>query len=362
MQKENATENDESKELPVDLPPEEEKGLSLRDALEVAVEGTKEPAKDEVPKPEQDKQETTEKRGSDNAAVDGHLTQQATQPPAEWNAEEKADFLASTPKAQEAALRLHNRRQSKIEEIKREASDLQWAKDLAKEVEPYLKSVGGKKKAHEALIDALRLRHEFDTGNPKANALAYLKTKGIDPAKLLEIDGKESTSDEKITPLQKDISDIKMRIAQEDHSRATQILSSAWGEFEGAKNAGGNARYPDVGNSEAGLKLSANIGSLVRGDTELSKQFIANAKNRIPDLTYQSLLHEAYRYCGGKVDDSEAPTKTQSTQSQIAKSSRAAASRPGSGAQTAGGKVKKFKTYREAASAAMAELQEAEDS
>ena len=323
-------------------------GLSLRDALEVAVIASK------------DKEEVKVEAPTEEAKpVEKEVSQEKTfDPPAEWSAEEKEDFKASSPKSQEAALRLHRGRQGKLEEIKREAADLQWAKDLAKEVEPYIKSVGGKKKTHEALIDALKMRREFDEGDPRASAAAYLKAKGIEiPKELLEGREKESIADEKIAPLQNQVNALTMRIAQEDQARTAAVLNQAWGQFEQEKNAAGAPRFPDIAtNSESGLRLASYIGSLVSGQTDLSKQFIANAKGRIPDLSYQGLLTEAYRFAGGKVDDSEA-TKTQDTQKHIARSSRAAASKPGSGARsTSSGPVKKYKTYREAAEAALAEF------
>ena len=361
MSKENVTENKE-----VDATKGQEKGLSLRDALEVAHEATKPEAKveTEIPKDISSK-ENEQSAQKDVSEPDGDLPAKREQPrfqaPGEWTPEERADFESSTPKQQEATLRLYKGRVNKLEEIKREAADLQWAKDLAKEVEPYLKAVGGKKKAHEALIDALKMRREFDEGDPKQAARDYLNAKGIPiPKELLEDADSSKISDEKIIPLQKDLDAVKLRLAQEDHAKVTSVLSQAWQGFERAKNAAGTPKFPDVNNTESGIKLSSTIGSLVRGDTDLSKQFIASVRNRIPDADFHVLLSEAYRFSGGRVDDSEAP-KTQSTQKHIAKSSRAASSVPGRGAQsTSSGPVKTYKSRREATAAALAEIRERE--
>jgi hypothetical protein len=339
-------ESESKTEVAAEVKAEEPKGLSRRDALEVAIAVSKDPKLGTVAEPDKPEPVKVEEPVVEKFAA-----------PAEYTPEERADFEQLSRKGQEAQLRLDKSRKSRIEEIKREAADLQWAKDLAKEVEPYLRSVGGKKKAHEALIDALKMRREFDEGDPKAAAAAYLKAKGLEVPKdlLAEI----SESDEKITPLQDKINALESKIAQREMAEAGSVLGSAWQSFEQEKNAGGESRFPDINETESGLRLSSNIGSLVSGQTELSKQFIANAKSRIPNLTYQALLTEAYRYYGGRINDSEAP-RTQATQKHIAKSSRAAASVPGSGAKSGSVIGRKFKTYREAAEAALAEIRETE--
>lgn len=348
MQEEKGTEN---KEVQSETKTEETKGLSLRDALEVANEAIKAPQTTEPEKTETVKEEV-------KAPVKEVPKFSA---PGEWTPEERADFEATTPKQQEATLRLYNARKVKLEEIKREAADLEWAKELAKEVEPYLKAVGGKKKAHEALIDALKMRREFDEGDPREAAVAYLKAKGIPVPKELEEGIPESKVDnEKITTLQKSHDELKLRLDREDQAKFSQAIGQEWQTFERSKNAAGTPKFPDVNNTESGIRMSSNIGSLVNGVTDLSKQFIASVKSRIPDVTMQVLLSEAYKYFGGKVDDSEAP-KTQSTQKHIAKSSRAASSVPGRGAHsTSSGPVKLYKTRREASEAALAEIRERE--
>jgi hypothetical protein len=164
-----------------------------------------------------------------------------------------------------------------------------------------------------------------------------------------------------LQPLQDELSAIKSRIAQEDLLKTREVLGREWSIFESEKNAAGTPKFPVDWNSEAGQKLASNIGSLVRGDTPLSQQFISNVQARIPGLTYQQLLMEAHRYYGGPVDDNAETPKTQATQKQINNSRRAASSKPGgSVASSSGGVVKKFKTIREAAEAAMATIAERE--
>lgn len=364
---ENDTKND--KEVEADKT-EEAKGLSLRDALEVSVTALSEDKEDGGKGSDKSSEgvsrkgvgDTSDSSGNVGAPANGEKVVSKYQPPAEYSPEEKADFLNSSEKQQEAALRLHSSSRNTLSEIRREAADLQWAKDLAKEVEPYLKATGGKKKAHEALIDALKMRREFDEGNPTEAAANYLKAKGVPiPKELLEGKPKDTISDEKIIPLQNEIKEIKIRQAREDQAKAVTILSNVFTEFEGSKNAGGTPRHPDVNDTPTGLRISAQMASLVgvNGPTPLSTQFIANVRERIPNCDVQTLLEEAYKYCGGKVDDSNAP-KTPSAQKHIAQSSRAAASRPGGSHSQVSGPVKRYKSTREAAAAALAEIRERE--
>lgn len=343
MQKENLSEesNTETQETV-----QQSEGLSLRDALEVALEAEKE----EVPAPEEAEQEAVQEEKKPELPP--------LEPPAEWEKEDKELFHQSTRAQQEASLKLHHKRAAKLEEIKREAADLQWAKDLAKEVEPYLKAVGEKIPTHEALIKALKLRNELDSGDPKANAAAYLRSKGLPvPKDLLEAEEEGKKEDPVISELRRELEAIKSERVQKQTEQTVNVLSQHWQTFEQEKNAAGTPRYPDLANTEKGLELASNIGSLVRGDSDLSKQFIANAKARIPNLTYSKLLEEAYKFYGGTVDESTAP-RTQDTQRHIVKSRRAASSVPGRGAQSASGTVKKYKSYREAAAAALASLNE----
>lgn len=365
MQKENVS-DEGNKETEKEIETEEVKGLSLRDALEVAVEATKEI-----------KEDVSEDRGADQTgatespAVDGGGREKAStdtgrpalQAPAEWSADEKIDFTTSTPKQQEAALRLHKARQGTLNEIRAAKKDLDDTKRLTETLAPYIKAIGLKKPTEVALKEAIEMWREFEEGDPDKAAVAYLQAKGRDvPKELLaraQANGPAAPDPEKVA-LQNRLSSVETKIAREETAKASAVLGGAWNLFEQETNAAGIARFPDLGNTESGIRLASNIGSLVGGQTALSQQFIANAKSRIPGLTYPQLLAEAYKYCGGRVDDSPAP-RSQDSQKHIAISRRAASSVPGRGAPGASGTApKKFKTYREAAEQAMRDLKEAE--
>lgn len=356
-------------------------GLSTRDALEVAIEAHKEPEKDETKlggdkgsnasEPRNNVREKTVPGGSgrSDASVPAAL-----EPPAQWTKEEKEDFKASTPKQQEASLRLHqtfNRSLSEMSrqknEMVREAADLQWAKDIAKQVEPFLKVRGSKEPVHAQILKAIEAVNQLDTGDPLANAAEYIKAKGKEvPKALLDAIAAQNgapAANPEITSLRKELDELKQGRAREEQGKRNSNLTQSWHSFAQERNAAGVPKFPDVDDSPEGLKLSRNIGSLVYDDTPLSRQYIASVQARIPNLSWPRLIEEAYRYFGGKVDDSSTPrTDTQENKIHLVKSSRAASSRPGGGAQSAGGPVKKFASRREAAAAAYATLKEQEES
>lgn len=355
-------------------------GLSLRDALDIAIKSEKEiekggdskaepaPSNKGTKAPNKEASRSEDRKapdmgGAEKASGDGkgESPKPTFNAPGEWSKDEIEDFKVLSPKQQEAVLRLHKSRSTTLSEIRQEAAELQWAKDIVKEITPFLKTRGDKEPTHAQVIKALKVVNEVDS-NTKGAVAAILKAKGIAvPKELLEEGTKDSVSDEKIIPLQKELDEIKSWKAQQEHAEVSSILTDAWSTFEQSKNAAGTLKFPDANNTQSGIKLASNIGSLVGQQSELSKQFVAMVKARIPDANYQTLLTEAYRYCGGKVDDSSEPPRTQTTQKHIVRSSRAASSVPGRAAQSSSnGQVKRFKTYREAAAAALEEHRERE--
>lgn len=335
MQKENDSEGAE-KAVSTELPIEQAEKLSTRDSLEVAIQAHKEP--DAI------RESDTEKpRESAEASPEGPKREDKTlNPPAEWSEEEKADFKASSQKSQEAALRLHRSRHSTLEEIKRnkaelqrEAEEVRWAKDVVKEITPFLKVRGEKGPTHEQVIKAVKLVNEVDADTPTA-VVEILKARGVQSDvvdKVKQILGatngiQNNFPDEKIKPLQDKLNHIEGRLAQEDQARMAGMLNQAWTNFEQTKNAAGSSRFPDIGDNESGLRLASSIGSLVSGQHQDSVGFFAYVRARIPGASPTQILEEGYKWFGGRVDESETP-KTQNTQKHIVKSSRAASSIPG---------------------------------
>jgi len=354
---ENTLENKEPPEVAEDLEKvEEPKGLSTRDALEVAIAAAKD-KEEEAPKREPRRAIVTERNEVKVITKDAP----ALEAPAEYSREEKDDFRASSRKSQEANLRLHKSRMGTLEQIKRESAELQWSRDLVKQVEPFLKVRGDKEPTHSQLLKALKVINEIDD-NPRQALAQILRAKGLDvPRELTQEENKESRNiAETITPLQSRIDALEKRIADEENQKVGAVYVNAFDAFSSATNAGGVAKYPDINNTESGLRLSSQIGSLVGGNSDLSRQFIASVQSRIPNAPLETYYAEAYKFYGGSVDDSLAP-RSQNTQTHLQKSARAASSVPSSSSRSADGNgTKRFKTTLEALMHASAELKNQE--
>lgn len=322
--------------------------LSRRDAIEVAYEGLKEK---ETPTPVEEEPAPVHQASPELPPL---------RAPAEWNKEEKADFETLSRKQQEAAIRLHRARNSSLEEIKRNKQEYDYLRKLSDNVTPFVKALGVKDSADVAIQKALTMWHEFEHGDPKQAAAAYLRAKGLEvPIELLE-ESQEKNQNQAILPLQEKLNAIESRLASADLAREREVISSNWTTFVEEKNATGGLKYPDVDDSESGLRLASNIGSLVGGKTELSKQFIAMAQARIPDLTYSKLIAEAYKYCGGRVDEATPAKNQKSQQEHIKQARRASASVMPRGSSSNGGTERKNLSRREALALALAEIRERE--
>lgn len=338
-------ESNPAEEAPEKLEEDTSAKLSTRDALEVALLGTKpEPETaekaEEEPKPEPEKPKY--------------------EAPAEWTAEEKADFLELSTKQQEAALRLRGAAVRQVEEIRRGRQELAHLQRLQQSIEPFIKALGTKYAPDVAIQKALAMWNEFETGDPRAKAVEYLKAKGIPvPQDLLEGVDAKNVPHEAISPLQERLNSLEQKIAEKDSNERGQMLLSELETFQKAINAAGKSKYPDFNDTESGRRIASSMGDLVRGDTELSKHFIRRTQERIPNLTYQTLLDEAYRISGGTVDDSQS-ARTQDAQKHLVQSSRAASSKPGRVASSANSTPVKKLSRREALAAAVAEIEERE--
>lgn len=355
MQEENGT--NEKQQQPSEIPSSESKQpelLSRRDALEVAFEAVTE--KENASKPVIEKKE--EPAQAITPEVKAAPEVPALQPPAEWSKEEKEDFLSGTRKQQEAALRLHKTRASTLETIKRERQDYEHLRKLSENVSPYIKAMGLKDTPEVAIQKAVAMWKEFEEGDPRKAAAQYLKAKGLEvPQELLD---EKNSENDPLNPIQQRLESLESLIREERESKEREVLIGSWNSFQDTKNASGKPMFPDL-HSDSGTNLAGQIGSLVGGKTDLSKQFIALAQMRIPDLDRTKLYAEAYKFLGGKVDDSVA-TKTQdkaTTTEHINRARRASASvmPSGSSASTTGVTTGKM-SRRDALQLAMQELRE----
>lgn len=362
---------------------DKDKGLSLREALEVGLEATKAESKEEKQDGAKTDAEVVSRDagtvanrgqtggakdipvgrdGADRAGKDAAGNANSShEPPAEWSKEEKEDFLASSPKAQAAALRLHKARQGKLEEIKRESAELQWAKDIAKEAISIAKQQGEEVPTQAHVLKSLRIVNEIQGAKSKQAVISILKAKNFEVPpeieKLAEADGKDSggVNNAVLERLNK----LESTLAHQNQATISQTLNQLWSGFERETNAAGAPKYPDV-QGDSGLRLASSIGSLVNGTTDLSKQFIAMVQERIPGATYLNLLEEAYKWSGGRVDDSQ-PTKTQSTQQHIVRAQRASSVVPGSAKRNGTSNARRSLPLREAIQAAIERQEELQE-
>lgn len=347
---------------PADLQEDTTEKLSLRDALEVAYEAKQDAATSDSRVGEVDTGVSAGASAGTDAGGDKPSASESAQelpplePPAEFTRDEQDDFRQLSRKQQEAQLRLHKSRMSRLGEIKTATEEYKFVKDLARQIEPYVKARGHKETAEIAMQKAVALYLET-VNNPKASAAAILRAKGLPvPRELIDEESRDPVQ-EKLAPLEQKIQTLESKLAQEEHQKAATVLNSVWDSFEQAKNAAGTLRFPDA-SGPSGFELASKIGSLVSGQTPLSQQFIETVRSRNPNANIETLLTEAYRFYGGRVDDSAAPPNTLTPQKHLIKSNRAASSVPGRGASSTGGKVIRYKTSREALEAAVRDLAE----
>lgn len=353
---------EETKELPTDVAAAEkdiakEDGLGRREALEVALELSK--PLDEIIAADEAESAKKPNRSAKELKSEESKELPPLAPPSEWNAEEKEDFNKSSRKAQEASLRLHKSRMKTLNEIKAGYSEINEYKDLIKNLNPFLKSVGINQPTEVALKKALMAWNEIENGDTKKAVAQILKQKGIDVPDSFLSDNSNPELEGKILPLQEKINQLESKITQGEQAQVVSQLQRAWGAFESEKNATGQSLYPDLGNTESGIAMASRIGSLVGGNTDLSRQFIANVKARNPDADMRTFFREAYVFNGGRINEASHTAGTQPQNNNLKQMVRATVSQPSRAANSAAnanGDGKKYKTYREALAAAMADL------
>lgn len=344
----NTKEGEAAKDAVAPEKTEEPAKLSRRDALEVAIDAAKSAEPKKQPSRPVKKKEVVITERKETPKYEA---------PSEFTQEEKEFFSKSTPEQQATSLRLFKGHQDRRAQLGRELQEHSWVKKLADDVVPFLKSTGEKMTPQEALTAALKLRKELEEGNPVENAMRYLKRKGIEVPEGLAKLAKADEEDPKFSLLQKEIESLKLERQTENLQREAHGFLADWETFQTQENAAKLPRFPDVNNSESGQKLAGEIGSLVGGKTEISKQFIAKVAERLPKAGRVELFTEAYRFLGGRIDDSKAIETKAATQNHLQRSNRAASSIPGSGsAFNPAGRVKLSR--REALERAWKERQE----
>lgn len=296
---------------------------------------------------------------ADDSSRGNRPPSETIEPPAQWSKEEKAAFFEMDAKGRAAALRIHKAQQQyhsreleriRAEEakVREEKEHVEWARKLAEQAEPFVKTRGDKRPTYEQLIDALKLVNEFDS-NPKQAAANILRAKGLTPPADWENSDSSATPaiEEKIKPVLDKVSALENELAQAKQIQIAQKFAELGSELQSAKNAAGNPRFPDFNDSESGIALASQMGSLIRGEHQHSAGFAAYLQARVPEAVSNplKLVEEAYKWFGGKVDDSTEAPRPSDPQRHLLKSNRAASSVPGrglNGATSTGSPVKKL--------------------
>jgi len=347
-----------------------EKGLELRDALEVALiaqkdkEGEKSNAvRDRISASSNaasgDRKERAIKSHGETPnnvrsnKIEGERGEDAPlSPPAEYTSEEKAYFSQLPRASQEAQLRLDKSRKARIEEIKAAQREYDYAKKLAESVTPYIKARGLKESPEVALNKALEMWRTFEEGDPKSVAAEYLRAKGIEPPKeLLEGSTQQASAVQaEISPLQERLNLLEQKQRELDTLRTLESYRQSYDYFASLKNQHGEPLFPD---STDQVEAAEKIGTLVSGRTPKSQYFIAKVMEENPQASFVDLMAEAYKELGYRINNSP---KSQSSQNHIQRSNRAAASVPGRSIGNSSEGVKKYKDIRDAIHAAAHDL------
>jgi hypothetical protein len=331
--------------------------LSRLDALEVAhktIEDTNERSAAPSGDTSADTGKTDESRGANGAGGDNKQPVETIEPPAQWSKDEKTAFFEMDSRGRAAALRIHRAQQQyhsrELERIraedgriKEEEGKLEWARRLADQVEPFVKTRGDKRPTYEQIVDALKLVNEFDS-NPQKAAADILKAKGFTPPGDWDRPAEPGIED-KIKPVLDRVSTLEGELEQARKVQVANTFVELGTRMQATRNAAGTSRFPDFNDTESGITLASQMGSLIRGEHEHSAGFVAYLRAKVPGAASDPLqaLEEAYKWFGGKVDDSAEAPRPSDPQKHLIKSNRAASSVPGRGMNgtTSGSPVKK---------------------
>lgn len=336
----------------------EEDKLSRRDALEVAIAAHGDLLNSED---ERDAKAGEPAPVEISARAKEEEAPAPFEPPAEYTKEEKEHFLSASRKDQEAALRLFesNKRirgelHREREELKKEKEDTAWAKQLADEARTFYKSRGEEPPSAKDFLNSIQIVNALKSSESVATIREVLEAKGLPvPSGLVDSsiqpgEDFERRIEERVNKaLQEKLKPVEDKLADEDRRRFVASSLQIWNSFEGIKNQAGTARYADaMGDSPQALELQSKIGSLVYGHHNQSPGFHAYIAAKVPEAANDpvKLLHEAYVWFGGKVDDSApAPKNTNHLQN----SNLAAISKPGRGSGSSSSQPTKTLSRRE---------------
>lgn len=340
-------------------PERDEKGLSLRASLKAAMQEAKETEKGDKAAPSVAPRKRKEVVfNKEPSSEQTSKTTSRYEAPASFTPEEREVFASLAPEIQGRILKINESLVEKHKTLQRREEQVRWAEQIVQEAQPLIEKFGETMSPYQAIVKALKLRNDLETGEPEAMAAAYLQRKGRPVPKELLERAQPSAGSAAESDLRKKVEELENRFKREELTRSAELHLTAWNSFTSQKNEAGANRYPDVNDTESGIQLATKIGQLVSGNTALSQEFIANIRSRNPHAGPIELLDAAYRYYGGRIDDSKPAQNTRkqpSTEEHLKRSAIAAASKPGSGGISSD-RVVKYKSTRDALAAAMRSL------
>lgn len=280
-------------------------------------------------------------------------------PPPEWNKEEKEMFRSLDRKGQAAHLRVYEagRNQyrkyiSEADQARRQATaEYRHLQEMARVVDPFVKAAGLKAKdPYKAITEAVALTHLLNT-NPKETIHQILRLKKIPIDSLTQPDAQPNSE---LQGLQSEVHSLKTELEASKSQQVRNTLAEVWENVVSEKNTTGTAKYPDLNDTDQGIALAQRTGSLLR-----SADFQRAVKARIPNATLRDFVIEAYRWNGGRIDDSaQSKSAAKTTPAQLNRARRASASVPGrAGRSTSGALKTKAKTLDEALEMALDDLE-----
>lgn len=223
--------------------------------------------------------------------------------------------------------RAQNAERKAREEAERERKEAQTWRQLGERAKPYIEARGREGVTpDQAILEALRLIDAFRTADP-ASAKAELKAIGIDldaPA------GRKGASEippelqSKIATLEEKLNRVTQKEEAQTQERLAGLFNSVFTKMGQEQNRVGETVYPDLqDSSEQGIEFAKRLGSFA-----FNPEFQAGVRRRFPDADFERVVREAYVVAGGRVSG-EAAKVSESNQTKIDKSRRAAASTPG---------------------------------
>lgn len=296
-------------------------------------------------------EEATPEKEEAKAAPEVAVVEEEVEPPAEFSGPAKEAWKNGDRKAIRAEWdRINHSRLGELSRLQNEDSSF---KGLVKELKPYIEAAGLQGKSpQQAVMEALALANELKN-NPLESVRNIIKVAKLNPDSIFSDDApQKNVPDENFTALQKEVEALRLEREQERLQVLGQHFGAVFQSLAEEKNKAGTQRYLDLQDTEAGFKLASEIGSLIR-----KPDFQQAVRSRIPGAGLREFVVEAYRWFGGRVDESES-SRSQQNSNHVQKAKRAASSVPARGGGNGGGSRKQYGDLESALHAAWEELKD----